>query len=59
MKVPRVELHMRHKMCNMAFVQAVRHRMCMPRSFFIPFTHRCAVTGYNAAERPKQFTRLI
>ena len=46
---------MRHKMCNMAFVQAVRRRIVLPRSFFIPFTHRCAVTGYERAERPKQW----
>lgn len=39
----------------MAFVLSVRKRCCMPRAFFIHFTHRLAVTGYWRAEKPKQF----
>ena len=53
MSVPRVELHRRHHMCNMAFVLSVRKRICMPRSFFIRFSHTAAVTGYWRAEKPK------
>jgi hypothetical protein len=52
--VPRVELHQRHRMCNMAFVLSVRKRICMPRAWFIRFTHTVAVTGWDAAQQPRR-----
>lgn len=55
MKVARAEAHRRHHMSNMAFVLSVRKRCCLPRPFFIAFAHKAAVTGWYAAEKPKQF----
>lgn len=55
MKVPRVEAHCRHRMSSAAFVLSVRKRIVLPRQFFIAFTHKSAVTGWHAAEKPKQF----
>lgn len=54
MLATRVELHQRHRMCSMGFVLAVRKRVCMPRAFFIRFTHKAAVTGWHAAEKPRK-----
>lgn len=54
-KVARAEAHRRHHMSNMAFVLSVRKRCCLPRPFFIAFAHKAAVTGWYAAEKPKQF----
>jgi hypothetical protein len=54
-KVPRVELHRRWHMCNMAFVLCARKRICLPRAYFIRFSHTAAVTGWHAAEKPGQF----
>lgn len=53
MKVRRVELYQRRFMNSHAFVLAVRKRLCMPRHFFITFTHKLAVTGYARASRPR------
>lgn len=49
MRVPRVEEHRRHHMSSMAFVLATRKRVCLPRNFFIRFTHNSAVTGWARA----------
>lgn len=56
--VTHVEAHRRHNLSNRAFVLKVRQRICMPRNFFIRFTHKAAVTGWHAAEKPKQFTSI-
>jgi hypothetical protein len=40
MRLPRVELHRRHRLCSALFVLKLRGRICSPRSFFIASAHR-------------------
>ena len=50
--VKRVEPHQRHPMGNQLFLLCVRHRICMPRNWFIRWNHRVAVTGWEARSTP-------